>query len=155
MKNPAVNQQYFSAERVKSGAMSAFIQTLLTFAYDTDDKDTATYNDVHVYPADCGAFMVEWAQEPWSREYGGSFQYVDEDQLVVLERSFPDGTYEYFGSEEEFTTALNNWLMEHPEYHQNQWGRWTTSDDASDEDTEDDEDDEHDEESPEEQHIDE
>ena len=135
MKNPAVNQQYFSAERVQAGTMSEFIQTLLKFAYDSDAKDSATYNDIHIYPADCGAFMVEWTQEPWSHEWGGSFQYVDEDQFVVIQRSFPDGTYEYFQSEEEYTEALDDWLTDHPEYHRNRWGMWTTSnDDTTDED---------------------
>ena len=150
--NNPVNSQYFSAERVQSGAMMDFVNLLLKMAYEKDADGCGTYNDVHIYPQDLGAFTVEWAQVPWSHEYGGSFQYVDEDQLVVLERAFPDGTYEYFASEEEFATALDDWLVKHPEYHQNQWGMWTTDNNASDEDGEDDE---YDEEPSEEQHIDE
>lgn len=136
--NNPVNSQYFSAERVQSGAMMDFVNLLLKMAYEKDADGCGTYNDVHIYPQDLGAFTVEWAQVPWAHDYGGQFQYIDEDQVVLFERSYPDGTYDYFASEDEYKEALDEWLSEHPGYHRNQWGMWTCDSDEASPDDEDD-----------------
>ena len=134
MRHEDVNSQYFSAERVKAGAMSTFLSTLFDWAYGQDDDTGGTYNDVHVYPADCGAFIVEWAQVPWDHSYRGGFQYVAEDQVVLVERGYPDGSYDFFPSEEEYQTALADWLLAHPEYKRDHWGHWYNSEDEDVED---------------------
>jgi hypothetical protein len=86
-------------------------------------KDSYFYNDIHTYTEE-NYIIVEWVQIPHSREYGGSFQYVDENQSIMTCYQFPDNHYEFLGSEDEYCDALHLFLTEHPYYKQNQFGRW-------------------------------
>ncbi|MBO7732594.1 MAG: hypothetical protein J6S67_08570 [Methanobrevibacter sp.] len=117
-----VNSQYFGSQAVESGAMLKFIKALTDMCY--EDDDVALYNDIRIHPEDCGSFIVEWAQVPWDHSYGGSFQYVDEDEQVMIEREFPDKSYRTFYDEEDYTEQLKQWLIDNPGYHKNQFGRW-------------------------------
>ena len=101
-----INRMYFSGPMFESGEMAKFIETLCAQAYCKQDPDVALYNDIRIRPEDCGAFSVEWVQVPWDGAYGGSFQYVDEDEVVCFERKMPDNTYQRFASEEEYQECL-------------------------------------------------
>lgn len=111
MKN--YNSMYF---RDKSSAIE-FIDMLLK------DNNDDLYNDIHTYLEE-GAVIVEWAQVPYSHDYGGTFQFVDEEQEVMLFKEFPDRHYEYFSNEEEYEEALKEWLVNNPQWKKNQWGMW-------------------------------
>ena len=111
MKN--VNSQYFHDEQVKAGELSEFVSLLMKQCYGKGDN----YNDIHIRPEDCGAFSVEWASSPWDHSYGGRFEYVEEDQAVMTEYTFPDNHCEMCFDEEDFKERLTEFLNDHPEYN--------------------------------------
>lgn len=107
----SVNNMYFSKEMVANGDLNSFIDFLLKLSY--SDK-TEYYNDIHLYPADCGAFILEWVQVPWDKSFGGRFEYLDEEQEIVKAYDLPDKTFEYFHNDEEYKDFLNDWLKNNP-----------------------------------------
>lgn len=66
-----VNKMYFGEEDLD--LMCELIKFLNKCSYESKGD----YNDIHIYPEDCGAFSVEWAQVPWNHEYGGRFKFVE------------------------------------------------------------------------------
>ena len=119
-----INNQYFSKQQIKAGELSEFIELLIKQSYGKGDS----YNELHIKPVDLGAVIVEWTSEPWSKEYGGHWQYIqdDEDEVVMKYYSFPDNHSELFETEEEYKEALNEWLEEHKdeEWYKNEYGQW-------------------------------
>ena len=115
------NSQYFSKEQVESGSASAFIKMLMDMCYEDNNP---SYNDIHIQPEDCGAFTVQWIQVPWDHDYGGTFQYVDEDHVVARECEFPDKSFHLFYDDEDAELEFNQWLEEHPEYKKDAGGHW-------------------------------
>ena len=116
----AVNKMYFSEEAVKNGELQKLLDYLMNYSYsDNDERNMMLYCDIHIKPEDCGAFIVEWTQEPWSNEFGdrGGFEYVDSDQLIMREYQFPDKHYDYFESDDEFEEVLKEWLAANPCWH--------------------------------------
>lgn len=76
------NSQYFSAEDVKTGIFNNFIKLLTESCYDSTDF----YNDIHIIPADCGAFVVEWIQVGWEmpKEYS-KFITISPEETILYE----------------------------------------------------------------------
>lgn len=72
-----VNRMYFGKEDLD--LMYEFIKFLNKYSYESSG-DFKDYNDIHIYPEDCGAFTVEWAQVPWNHEYGGYFKFIENDE---------------------------------------------------------------------------
>lgn len=91
------NSQYFNVEDRKQGKDLAFIKCLLELNQDE------LMNDLHIHEEE-GALIVEWIQKPYSGEYGGAFLFVDEDQAVMEEITYPDNSSEWIpvGSEKDF-----------------------------------------------------
>lgn len=113
-----VNKMYFSKKAVENGDFQEFLSVLMKQCYtENDDRDFLSYNDIHIYPCDLGAFTVEWVQRPWSGEYGGRFEYCDEEQVPMKAYEFPDKHFEYFASDEEYEEVLGEWLKENPGWH--------------------------------------
>lgn len=104
-----MNSMYFSKEATSRGDLTRFVTMLNSMSYNDDN----TYFDIHIRPEDLGAFVVEWAQVPWSHEYGGKFVYLDEDEVVTSELTFPDGHFEYW-PKEDHEEILNYWLKDNP-----------------------------------------
>ena len=117
----SVNSQYFSKEQVKNNEMTEFVNMLCKLSYGKGE----TFNDIRIRPTDCGDFVVEWAELPWDHQYGGSFQYVEEDELVVKECIFPDNHTELCYDEDDFKERLDDFLKEHPEWERTSYGTWT------------------------------
>ena len=119
-----MNRQYFSKEQIAAGELNEFLEVLLKQCYGKSE----TYNDIHIKPADCGAFVIEWEETPWSGEWGGHWQYIndDEEEIVVKYYYFPDDHYELFQTKEEYEEALKEWLEEHKEerWAKNQYDHW-------------------------------
>ena len=89
-----MNKMYFSSEMVAAGELTKFVSILLEQSYSKSNL----YNDIHIYPEDLGAFIVEWVQLPWDHCYGGRFEYVDEEHEVV---PIKNETIEYCVSEDD------------------------------------------------------
>lgn len=103
-----MNSMYFSKEDVEAGLMTGLINYLCKYSYSSGPRDFSHYNDIHIKPADCGAFIVEWEQRPWSEDYGGKFEYVGPKQVVCNEVEFPDKHFEY--TPEDPDEAIKEWL---------------------------------------------
>lgn len=116
-----VNSQYFSKEQVEAGELADFVTLLMKQCY---GKGT-NYNDIRIYPEDCGAFSVSWANVPWDHSYGGGFVYVEEDQVVMTEYMFPDNHFEYCYDEEDYKNRLDEFLKENPGWEKTSYGTWT------------------------------
>lgn len=85
-----MNSMYFSKEDVEAGLMSELINYLCKYSYESGPRDLSHYNDIHIRPEDCGAFVVEWVQTPWSNDYGEKFICVPFDYEVEDESNFQD-----------------------------------------------------------------
>lgn len=115
-----VNSQYFSDKQIEQGQMTRLLDYLMSEAYDKGDY----YNDIHIRPCDCGTFVVEWIQIPWNHDFGGSFQYVGQDQVVLTEYRLPDDSHIDLVDDDDFEDYLENWLKEHPGWVRTQYGTW-------------------------------
>lgn len=119
-----MNSQYFSEEQAKSGELDSFLKALRSMDYGKGDS----YNDVHVKPADCGAYVVEWEQMRWEGEENKGFKFIDYEHAVMLEKEFPDGSSDFFYDEEDYKQRLEEWLEEEEKqgriWKKNQYGRW-------------------------------
>ena len=119
-----MNSQYFSKEQIENGELNEFLDILLKLCYGKGDN----FNDIHIKPEDFGAFVIEWEETPWSGEYGGHWQYIndDDDEVVMKWYYFPDKHGELFEAERDYKERLEEWLEEHKEEKrkQNQYGVW-------------------------------
>lgn len=114
------NYQSFNPEEVEQGLHLEFLNALLNY-----NKVSKThYNDIHL-TTDGYGFIIEWENIPYSHEYGGCFKYVGEDEVVMLERSFPDNHYELCYNEEDYKEKLADWLKENPGWVKTSYGTWT------------------------------
>lgn len=113
---------YFTKEDVEAGLMTEFVSFLCRYSYQSGPRDFAQYNDIHIEPADCEEFIVEWEQAPWSHDYGGRFEYVDRDQFVCNFVEFPDKHFEYTPEDED--EAIKEWLGENPGWVTDSYGHW-------------------------------
>jgi len=105
-----MNTQYFSKEMVERGELEELVRFLNKQAY-SGQEDGKLFNDIHIVPDDCGAFLVEWEQVPFDRSYGGSFKFVetDEGEIVALEKKMPYGEYRLFYNKEQYEEALQEY----------------------------------------------
>lgn len=67
---------------------------LLSVLIDYNNTSDGMYNDIHIYQEDC-LVILEWDQVPLSGEWGGTFKYVDCDEVVMRSVTLPDNSIEY------------------------------------------------------------
>lgn len=119
-----MNSQYFSKEQVQAGEMDAFLKALRVQDYGKGGY----YNDVHIKPADCGAYSVDWAQLRWEGDDDKGFEYIDSEHVLMLEKEMPDGTFEQFFGEDDYEMVLKDWLADElkagREWKKNEYGHW-------------------------------
>lgn len=119
-----MNSQYFSEEQVKAGEMDAFLKALRAQDYGKGGY----YNDVHIKPADCGAYSVDWAQLRWEGDEDKGFEYIDSEHVIMLEKEMPDGTFEQFFNQEDYEMVLKDWLEDQEKdgliWKKNEYGHW-------------------------------
>lgn len=114
------NYQSFTPEEVEHGLHLEFLNTLLN--YNKVSKDH--YNDIHL-TTDGYCTIIEWETIPYNHEYGGSFKYVGEDEVIMLERHFPDNHTELCYDEEDYKERLDEFLKENPGWVKTSCGTWT------------------------------
>lgn len=119
-----MNSQYFSEEQVKAGELDAFLKSLRAMDYGKGRY----YNDVHIKPEDCGAYVVEWEQMNWDGDDNKGFAFVDYEHVLMLERQLPDDSYVYCFDEDDYNDRLSEWLAEEEKdgfvWKKNEYGRW-------------------------------
>lgn len=76
--------------------------------YNKNNNDNDQYNDIHIYQED-EFIVVEWVQIPYNHEYGGKFEFVDENQSIVTEFTYPDGEYGYAFDKEDKNKLIEDW----------------------------------------------
>lgn len=116
-----MNRQYFSKEQIEAGELHKLLDYLMAEAYGAGEY----YNDIHIKPEDCEAFTIEWEQVPWNHQFGGHFELIEEDQVVMIERTFPDNHTELCYDEEDFNERLKEFLEQNPGWVKTTWGTWT------------------------------
>lgn len=120
-----MNRQYFSKDQLAAGELNEFLDVLLKQCYGKSN----CFNDIHIKPEDCGAFVIEWEEIPWDGKWGGHWQYIndDDEEVVMKYYDFPDNHSELFETKEQYEEALKEWLEEHKdeEWEQNEFGRWS------------------------------
>ena len=116
-----MNSMYFSEEQVKAGELAEFLNVLLKQSYGKGDS----YNEIHIKPVGDQSFTVEWICVPWSGNYGGHFEFVNDDQLVMIEKFFPDNHSELCYDEEDYKNKLDTFLKDNPGWVKTDYGTWT------------------------------
>ena len=116
------NTQAFTPEEVKKG----LAQDLLNYLLDYNKKNTEQYYDIHI-TSDGYCTIIEWVDVMYTSKYGedGKFQFVDYDEYVMKEFTFPDNHTEMCYSEEDAEQRLQEWLKDNPSWVKNEWGCWT------------------------------
>lgn len=113
------NCDSFTPEEVKKGFHLNLLNTLLKYNMESEDY----YNDIHI-TTDGYCLIIEWDKIPYSHEYGGSFKYVDESEVVMLEKIFPDNHIELCYNEEDYQERLAEFLKENPGWVKTEYGTW-------------------------------
>lgn len=116
------NYQAFTPEEVKKGLLNDLINYLL----DHNKKNDKQYYDIHI-TTDGYCSIVEWTDVSYDSKYGseGKFEFVDSDQIVMIERYFPDNHCELCYDEEDYQKRLKEFLEEHPCWEKTSYGTWT------------------------------
>ena len=115
--NRQYNSMAFTPEEVKAGLFQKFLNTLIH--YNTNSEQH--YCDIHI-TTDGYCTILEWENVPYNHEWGGSFQYVGFDEVVMHEVQLPDGHYALSRNEEEDVEIINDFLNEHSNYGYD-WGK--------------------------------
>ena len=105
------NSMSFTPEEVKQGLHTKLIKYLLDYNKDCEQH----YNDIHI-TTDGYCLIVEWASIPYDHAWGGSFQYVDFDEVIMHEVHLPDGSSVLSRNEEEDAEIIQDFLNKNSEY---------------------------------------
>lgn len=114
-----VNSLGFTPEEVKKGMFNEFLSLLIK----QNDEFEHSYNEIHI-TSDGYCTIVEWDKVPYNHDYGGTFQYVDEEHLVVKEVQMPDGVYEWAVDDDMEKDLIDDFIKDNPEYYKDSFGRW-------------------------------
>lgn len=122
------NSEAFTPEEVEKGSHLELLKTLFKL---NDRLDNGHY-DIHI-TSDGYCLIIEWCQV--HPDFGpNGFVFVNENQRIVTEFSFPDNHYESFDSKEEYEERLKEWLEQNPGWTQSEYGNWYKKDDEKNED---------------------
>ena len=117
------NSMSFSREAMKEGLHLELIKYLVNYHLNNDYH----FNDVHI-TTDGETLIVEWEQVPYDHAFGGSFQYVEEDCLVMRDLDLPDGGNTFIPQDDDPEEYLKEWLEEHPGWKRSAYGHWVFED---------------------------
>lgn len=102
----------------------AFLKTLIDYNADFDNDH---FNDIHIKQEE-NLIVLEWMQIPYSHEWGGTWQFVGEDEVIMKEVYFPDNHCEY-RFPEEAEDAIKDWINEQAAkgeiWEKTPYGTWT------------------------------
>lgn len=130
--NPKFNEMAFLPDEVAAGMVSEFIQFLLnkdvkyTKLCRKHGQEPDKYTEFHIM-SDGYAVIVQWRdvfidlEAPW-------FEFVDEGEMVCKVLRLPDNTEKLCYDQEEADETLKIWLEAHPDYKQDENGRWYNED---------------------------
>lgn len=118
-----MNRQSFDLS--KSNGKALFKQLLDSLVAYNADPDNTDYNDIHIYQEE-SFLIIEWDRTPYSGDWGGKWHYLEADEIIQKEVSFPDGHYDYVFPEDA-EEVFNEWCKNHPEWVKNEHGIWTNT----------------------------
>ena len=115
------NYQAFTPEEVKKGLLN----DLLNYLLDHNKKNDQQYYDIHI-TTDGYCSIVEWVDVSYNNEFGeeGKFRFVDSDQVVMIEKTFPDNHTELCYDEEDYQERLREFLDKNPGWEKTAYGSW-------------------------------
>ena len=116
------NYQAFTPEEVKK----RLLNDLLNYLLEHNKKNDQQYYDIHI-TTDGYCSIVEWVDVSYNNEFGeeGKFRFVDSDQVVMLEKTFPDNHTELCYDEEDYQERLREFLDKNPGWEKTAYGSWT------------------------------
>jgi len=116
------NYQAFTPEEVKKGLLN----DLLNYLLEHNKKNDEQYYDIHI-TTDGYCSIVEWTDVQYDDKFGeqGRFRFVDSNEVVMLERYFPDNHSEMCWDEEDYQERLKKFLEENPGWVKGPFGNWT------------------------------
>ncbi len=107
-KKDNINQQSFTPEEVKKGMHLDLIKYLL----DYNEKSKDHYNEIMI-TTDGYCTIIEWVNLPYDKDFGGHYEYINEDdgEHIMIEYKLPDNSYIDIepGTEKE---VLEDWLKD-------------------------------------------
>ena len=120
--NRDYNYQAFTPEEVKKGLLNDLLNYLLEY----NKKNETHYYDIHI-TTDGYCSIVEWSDVGYDKEYGeeGKFRFVDSDQVIMTEKTFPDNHRELCYDEEDYQERLKEFLEKNPGWEKTTYGTWT------------------------------
>ena len=119
--NRNYNSQAFTPEQVGNGEL----QDLLNYLINFNAKSEKSYMDIHIC-SDGYCQIVEWSEIHYDFQYEcGKFQFVDGDQVVMTEKTFPDNHTELCYSEDDYKERLDEFLKDNPGWVVGPYGNWT------------------------------
>lgn len=74
--NKDISRVYFSQKSYEKGEHLPLLKFLMDYAYGKSEE----YFDIHIIPADLGAFVIEWTQVPWDNKWGSRFICLNEEE---------------------------------------------------------------------------
>ena len=116
------NYQAFTPEEVEQG----LLQDLLNYLLSYNQKCNSDYYDIHI-TSDGYCSIVEWTDVSYESKYGpeGKFEFVDSDQVIMIEKIFPDNHTELCYDEEDYQERLKEFLEKNPGWIKGPFGNWT------------------------------
>ena len=118
------NSKAFTPEEVKQG----LLKDLMDYLLDYNKKSKEDYYDIHI-GSDGYCTIVEWIDVSYSDKYGpeGKFKFVDTDEVIMLEKFFPDNHSELCYDEEDYQERLKEFLDKNPGWEKTSYGTWTNT----------------------------
>lgn len=130
--NPKFNEMAFMPDEVAAGLVGEFVQFLLkqdikcAKLQEKQGKEPDKYTEFHIIN-DGDEVIVQWCEvfidfdDPW-------FEYVGEGETIAKVLALPNNTVELCWDKEEADSRLKAWLEAHPNYKQDEFGRWYNED---------------------------
>lgn len=114
-----INSMSFTPEEVEKNLHTDLLDYLLKYNLSTPEN---SFLDIHV-TSDSYCTIVEWAQVNYDESMNTGFSYIDEEHVPARIVTFPDQHCELC-FEDEADEAWDNWIKAHPEWRQDERGRW-------------------------------
>lgn len=113
------NSQSFTPEEVEQGLHLKLLNVLL----ELNNAFKKRYNDIHIW-TDGYCTIIDWAESYYDDVGEGRFEFVEGDEVIMVEKLFPDGHIELCEDEEDYINKLNSWRKKHKNWTLLADGTW-------------------------------
>lgn len=115
------NSKAFTPKEVQAGLLADLLNYLLSY---NQNPASESYYDIHI-TTDGYCMIVEWSSVDNDHQFGGTFQYIGEEQVIYTTYQLPDGSSIDLQSEDEFQEYFTQWMSVNPGWVKTSYGTWT------------------------------